>query len=198
MQKCVGEIHRIPGRVTVLAVLQVARNDGGKLRIVKETMRQRIKQRCEVTDRGTPQKAAGTQNAMRLAQAGQTVGWFNEMIKRSKQQNRIGGLIGVDQNTRVSDFCRGQRMLWLSARGLTGLLHVLGHRINQVHLIAESGQPAGIHASPASGVDDGRRSRWQVAKNQFPSARLLELKPSTVKARGLVHLLVMLNNTRRG
>src|SRR5690349_13918610 len=38
MQKRIGEIHGIPGGITVLAAFQVSCNDGGKLRIVKKAM----------------------------------------------------------------------------------------------------------------------------------------------------------------
>ena len=85
-------------------------------------------------------------------------------------------------------------MLRLPSRGLPRLLYVLGYGIEQVYLISERGQPAGINARPTAGIDDSRWRGAQMAQYQFASARLLELKPSAPKARGLVHVFVMLNN----
>src|ERR1700740_2867102 len=119
---------------------------------------------------------------MRLAQTGQAGGLLDEMIARPEQKDRVGGFIGTPQSACISNFRRGHRMLRLPCRGLPRLLHVLGDGIEQVHVIAERGQPAGINSRSTAGINDSGWRRRQMAKYQFARASLLELKPSTAEA----------------
>ena len=86
-------------------------------------------------------------------------------------------------------------MYWLLAGCGVRLFHMFGYRIDQMNLISEGSQPAGIDSRASTGVDDGARSRRQVAQNQLLCARLLEPEPSGGKARGLVRLGIEINNS---
>src|SRR5579872_2368008 len=89
-------------------------------------------------------------------------------------------------------------MFGLLRRSRARLLYVFSYRINQVDLISGRGQPAGVDTGAAACVDDGGGSGRQVAKNQLPRARLLELKPGRAEARRLIGAAVVTNNPRRG
>ena len=45
------------------------------------------------------------------------------------------------------------------------LLNMLGRRIDQVHAMSESGEPAGIGSCSPAGIDNGGRSGREMAKN---------------------------------
>ena len=69
-------------------------------------------------------------------------------------------------------------MFRLLARRRTRLFNMFWNRINQVNLVAESSEPAGVNTGTSSGIDDDGGRRGQMAKNQFSRALLLELKPA--------------------
>ena len=82
MEESVGEIQRVCGGIAMLAVFEVAVKDRGKLGIIEKSVSQRVQQGREVTDAYTPDQTSGTQHAVRLAQAGDAIFPFDEMIKR--------------------------------------------------------------------------------------------------------------------
>src|ERR1700689_2644329 len=75
---------------------------------------------------------------------------------------------------------------------------MLRRRIDQVHTISESGEPAGVDSCAPAGVDDRGRSRREMANNQFLHARMLELKPALTETRLFLGIPVVSNNSLDG
>src|SRR5271170_3887971 len=71
---------------------------------------------------------------------------------------------------------------------------MFGHRVDQVDTISQRGEPAGVRAGSAAGVDHGGGHRRQMAQDQFLSACLFELKPSGAQARGFVGVVIVTND----
>jgi len=114
MKERVGEIHRIGGWITVLAFFQVAGENRGENGIGEKTVGQRIEQRGEVADGRSPEQAAGTKHAARLAESGEAVVAIGEVIERAEKQDRVGGGIGLRKAARVADFGGSQWMCGLA------------------------------------------------------------------------------------
>src|SRR5579864_4059543 len=120
------------------------------------------------------------------------------MIERAEKENRIGAGLSLRKMTRVADFGGSEGVRRLLLRRSTRLIHVLGHRIDQVHFISAGSQPARVSSGAAAGVNYGGGSGRQVAENQFPGARLLELKPSLAEPGGFVGVVVVTEHPVRG
>src|SRR5580658_3556606 len=75
---------------------------------------------------------------------------------------------------------------------------MLGHGIDQVHLIAAGGEPAGVGSGTSAGIDDRGGSGRQVAQNKFLRTRLLQLKPTRIETGGFIALFVIANNSLAG
>ena len=90
MKESVGKIQRVPCGIPVLAILQVAIEDGSKLRIVEKSVSERVEQRREVTDAYTPDQPSGTQHAVCLAQARDAIFPFDQMIEGTEKEHCVG------------------------------------------------------------------------------------------------------------
>jgi hypothetical protein len=89
-------------------------------------------------------------------------------------------------------------MLRLARGCRSRLLHMFGHWINQMDVIAASGKPAGVSTRASAGVDDCGRRRWKMAKKQFLGSGALKLKPAGAKTRRLLRIAVVINNSLDG
>jgi len=65
----------------MLAFGQIALKDGDKFRPVEESIGERIEQRSEPADGGSPQQASGPKNAMGFAQRGEAIVAPGEVIR---------------------------------------------------------------------------------------------------------------------
>src|SRR5437879_6458126 len=90
MKESVGKIQRVPCGIPVLAILQVAIEDGSKLRIVEKSVSERVEQRREVTDAYTPDQPSSTQHAVCLEQARDAIFPFDQMIKGTEKEHCVG------------------------------------------------------------------------------------------------------------
>ena len=115
MEKSVREIQRICSGVAMLAILQIAIENGSKLRIVEESVSQRVEQRREVANAYAPDQPSRPQHAVRLAQAGDTLFPFDQMIERTEKEHCVGRLITLRQLAGITDFGRCERRLRLLA-----------------------------------------------------------------------------------
>jgi predicted dehydrogenase len=77
----------------------------------------------------------------------------------------------------------------------SGLLDMLPHRIDQVHLISAGREPASVYAGASAGIDDRGWSRRQVAKKQFLRARMLQLEAPGAQAGSLISIAVVTINS---
>src|ERR1700680_1819701 len=151
-----------------------------------------------MTDGRAPHQASGAENTVSFAQAGEPVFSFDKMVERTEEQNRIGGGVALRQPARVSHVRRGNWMVGLLRGCRPSLLHMPGHRIDQVDLIAAGSEPAGVSTRASTSVDDPGWSSRQMAENQFPGTGLFKLKPAGAKARGFVDVAVVTNNFADG
>jgi hypothetical protein len=85
-------------------------------------------------------------------------------------------------------------MLRLKRGRRLGLFHVFRDGIDQVNFISAGRKPARVRPRPAAHINNHGGSWWQVAQDQFPGARLFELKPPSSKARGFVSFGVVVND----
>ena len=71
---------------------------------------------------------------------------------------------------------------------------VFGDNIEQMNLMAEFSEPAGVDSGTASGVDDRSRCRRQMAENELLGARVLELEPAGAQTGVLVGCAIEVQN----
>jgi hypothetical protein len=60
------------------------------------------------------------------------------------------------------------------------------HRVDEVDLVAETGQPERVGSSPAPDVQDGGRGRREVAKHELAGPLALQGEVAFLEARGLL------------
>jgi hypothetical protein len=129
-----------------------------------------------------------------FAETSETFFPLNKVVKRTEEQNRIRGGIGVREMTGISDQGRSQRVFGLLGRCCERLFDMLRHWIEQVDYISSVREPAGVDARATACVNDRGRTRRKVAKDQLLRARTLELKPPGAQARGFLSIAVVLEH----
>src|SRR5262249_56539867 len=78
----------------------------------------------------------------------------------------------------------------LRARCRLGLLDVKRHRVDEVHLVAEAGEPERVGAGSAPHVQDSRGRRRELAEDDLPRALPLEREVAFVEPRGFFAAVV--------
>ena len=191
MEEGGGEVVRVAGRVPVPAVGQIALDDQRELRVGQQAARQPVEHRGEARDRRRDQQSAGLQHPMRLAQRRATFVTRGQVVQRSQQQHRVGRAVPAFQLARIPHRNAGERVLGLRLRCALGLGDVQRDRIDQVHLVSERGQPAGVHPGAAADVQHHLRGRRQEAFDDLLGARQLQGSRALGQPLGLGDLLVV-------
>src|SRR6266571_4987728 len=97
---------------------------------------------------------------MHLLQRHEAISPLVQMIQRAEQEYDINARISTFQMASVTDLDPCQGSVWLCLGSLPSEFHVQGMRINQMHFIALSSQPASIYARAAANVENHGRRRW--------------------------------------
>ena len=151
----------------MLSLLQVVAEDVDEFRIVDEAPADSVQKRREPVDRRGDRNAAGLQHAERLAERRQPLLPRGQVVERPHEKHGIGGALAVGQRTGIADGGTRQWMIRLRRRGRERLLHVPRHRIDEMHIVAASGEPARIPAGAAADVQHHPRRRRQEAPDQL-------------------------------
>ncbi len=112
----VSEIKNIIGRIAMFAVNQILRDNLGKLRIVKETLKKSIQHGSESRDDGSKQSPTLSQHAMGFFERREAILLLVQMIKWAEHQHDVGALIGEIKLAGVAENEASNQMLGLFSR----------------------------------------------------------------------------------
>jgi len=169
------EVVAIRVRVPVLPVDKVTFDDGGKIGIEKRFTKQTVESRRIPRDCCGKENAPDPERAPRFPKGRDPVRPSGQVIERPQEQDTIHGPITDVQLARITNRTAGDRVIRLQARGFACLLDVQGSGIDQVDLVTQLCQPAGVQARTATNVKDhGWRPR-EVAQDEL-------LRPSELKS----------------
>ena len=171
-----GEPARVLAGVSVLAVGEVALDDLLEAGLQQEALRDAVERRGEARDRRGGQQPAGAQRAPRLGQGAATVARLGQVVERPEHEHDVDARVGERQLAGVAHHGGGEGRGPGGRRG-AGLLDVQRDRVEQVHVVALTGQRQGVGARRAADVEDGGRRRGQEARQQLERAQELEATP---------------------
>ncbi len=178
-------------RVPMLLILEISSHDGRVVGIAQQIVGDAVEERSEAPYRGRHEKPARLEHAGRLAEGHDALRALDQMIERAQEQDGVGAGIGIFEPARIAQPAGGQGSVWLARRGRLGLLDVERHGIDQMHAIAQGGEPAGVDSGAAPHVQHGSGRGGEAAENDLLGARELDDAVALEEALGLAALVVV-------
>ncbi|SDX04679.1 hypothetical protein SAMN05216215_100741 [Saccharopolyspora shandongensis] len=134
---------------TEVAVIAAGRDDGFNRRThlsSEPTGGPGLQDREIAADGGGEQHASWAEHTPGFGQRLRTVIAIDQVIERTEEQHDIRGVIGAGQVAGIAE-------LRSDTRDRGRRFHMTGHRIDNVHRVAFSSQPAGMNSGPATDIE---------------------------------------------
>ena len=180
----------------MLAVGEITLDDRDVGLVAEEAAEQPIEERGEARDPGGEQDAAGLGLPPSLAERHDPVRLLRQVIERAQQQHGVGARVRPLEPPRVADARTRELAPGLAARSNARLIDMHRARIDQVHLVAERGEPARVDTRTAADVEHGAPRR-QMAQDDLLGTRELDLAGAAQEASRLTGLPVVRDDLGR-
>ena len=167
----------------MLSVGEVSFDDRVKRRIAQVSVHQPVEQGRETGDRGCDDDSIRTDDAAGFRERRDALVTIGDVVERPQEEHDVVGVIAVFEVASISERRGEQRA---AGRGLTRLLDVERHGVDEMDAVSRVRQPARVRAGAAADVER-RRGRWrQVASEELRRSGELDPRCPGLQAIALV------------